>query len=67
MTKRPTLLIAFLESVMSAISDESTKEATPKWFPPLENVVVQPVPVTPPLTHPSRHSNHGAKAPYIDR
>lgn len=52
---------------MSAISDESTKEATPKWFPPLENVVVQPVPVTPPLTHPSRHSNHGAKAPYIDR
>jgi hypothetical protein len=60
------LIIAFIESVMSAISDESTKQTTPKWFPPPEKVVVQPVPFSPPK-HPSRHSNHGAKAPYIDR
>lgn len=51
---------------MSAISDEYVRsQKTPSWFPPLQEVIVQAVPFTP-HKHPSRYSNHGAKAPYLE-
>jgi hypothetical protein len=66
MTDRPSIVCTILEAVLSAISSEETAPQSPRWVPPLREVIVQEVPA-PLKFHPSRFSNNGAKAPYIDR
>lgn len=66
MTERPSIVTAILEAVLSAISSEESAPQSPRWVPPLREIVIQGAP-TPLNCHPSRFSNNGAKAPYIDR
>lgn len=66
MTERPSIVSAILEVVLSAISSEESTPQSPRWVPPLREVIVQEVPA-PLKCHPSRFSNNGAKAPYMDR
>jgi len=66
MTERPTLLISILEKVVSLLSEDSDLSPQQRWTPPLTEVKVVEVPSPKPPPHPSRFSNNGAKAPYID-
>lgn len=67
MTERPTLFISILEKVATLFSEDSDHSPQQRWTSPLKEVKVVEVPSPKSPPHPSRFTNNGAKAPYIDR